>query len=298
MEPEKYLHNIQESQTISSNSEEMKILQTTREEVEKLLTKAFADSNPTIRYGGSKIKGTMIKDSYDLDLVCYFAHDDENAGESLKDIYNKVKSALENNYYVEPKRSALRLKSKDGKDRVDFHIDVVPGRYIDDTNTDCYIYQSGTNKERLKTNLDVHIKHIRDTGFTDIIRLTKLWNIRIGLNLKTFILELLVVKYAKKYQKNPLSEGLVSFWKILTDNKDLSVEDPANPEGNDLSELLNDGTKQLLNIHASSALQQVESDNWETILGPIKPMAGEEKIEAIRIIASGQSNPPKPWAVK
>lgn len=297
MEPEEYLKKILENQTIAEKSDEMKQLQATRSDVESLLRKSFEGSNPTIRYGGSKTKGTMIKESYDLDIICYFKHDDNGAGESLKEIYENVKVALEKNYFVEPKKSALRVKSKDSQDPSDFHVDVVPGRYVDDSETDSYIYQSGSDKERLKTNLDTHIKHIRDSGLNDVIRLAKLWNIRIGLNLKTFVLELLVVKYAKKYEKNPLSEGLASFWEYLKDHKeDMSVEDPANPDGNDLSVILTSGTKQLLNMYSANALQLVENDNWEGIFGSIKSLTNEEKIEAIRSTVSASPNQPKPWA--
>lgn len=296
MELEEYLNKILTNQTIADDSNEMKQLQATREEVENLLRKAFEGSNPTIRYGGSKTKNTMIKESYDLDIICYFEHEDDGAGNSLEDIYNNVKTALEKKYYVEPKKSALRIKSKDGQDRLDFHVDVVPGRYVDDSKTDCFIYQANAEKGRLKTNLDVHIKNIRDSGLNDVIRLVKLWNIKVGLNLKTFVLELLVVKYGKKYQSDPLSKSLVSFWEFLKDHTDFSVEDPANPEGNDLSDLLNEGIKQLLSGYASSAIQMIDSESWENIFGSVEEMSGQEKIEAIRSVSSGYSNPPKPWA--
>ncbi len=103
MELEEYLKSILSSQTIAPDSDEMKSLQESREEAEELLRTAFEDSNPTIRYAGSKAKGTMIKDSYDLDIVCYFEHDDNDAGESLKDIYDNVAAFLEDSYYVERK---------------------------------------------------------------------------------------------------------------------------------------------------------------------------------------------------
>ena len=49
--------------------------------------------------------------------------------------------------------------------RLDFHLDVVPGRFTDDTKSDCFLFQNGADKERLKTNLQVHIDPLRpDTG--------------------------------------------------------------------------------------------------------------------------------------
>ncbi len=297
MEPEEYLNKILKNQTIAQDSDEMKELLATRDNVEGLLVKAFEGSNPNIRYGGSKSKGTMIKESYDLDIICYFEHCDDGGGESLRDIYDNVKAALEKDYYVEPKTSALRLKSKDYQSRFDFHIDVVPGRYIDDTKTDSYIYQANAEKERLKTNIGVHVKTIKDSGLTDVIRLAKLWNLRIHMNLKTFVLELLVVKYAKKYDKEPLSKGLISFWQYLKDHSnDMSVEDPANPDGNDLSGILHDSMKQSLSTYASYALSLVEDGNWEAIFGAAESLSGQEKISAIRSAVSSYSNPPKPWS--
>lgn len=56
MEPEEYLKKILEQQTIGEDSDEMKQLQATREEVEEVLRSAFEESDPTIRYGGSKAK--------------------------------------------------------------------------------------------------------------------------------------------------------------------------------------------------------------------------------------------------
>ena len=54
-------------------------------------------------------KGTMNREAYDLDIICYFAHDDTSAGKTLEEIYNNVSEALKGNYIVEPKGSAVRL---------------------------------------------------------------------------------------------------------------------------------------------------------------------------------------------
>src|SRR5260370_29004942 len=115
---------------------ELKALQEERARVEKVLREYFSKSSPTIRYGGSKAKGTMIKEAYDLDIICYFAHDDTAAGETLEEIYRNTKKALEGSYWIEEKPSALRLRDQDRKNfQADFHIDVVPRRYPDDTKT-------------------------------------------------------------------------------------------------------------------------------------------------------------------
>jgi hypothetical protein len=48
---------------------------------------------------------------------------------------------LAKSYFVEPKGSALRLKGCGPENLgVDFHIDVVPGRFTDETKTDAYLF--------------------------------------------------------------------------------------------------------------------------------------------------------------
>ncbi len=295
MKLEKYLKQILKNQTFSDDDDEIKQLQKIRKKVEQIIKDAFGEDKLTIRYGGSKAKGTMIKESYDLDIVSYFSHDDNTAGETLKDIYNNVKSELEKDYYVDPKTSALRLKDKASEDvLVDFHIDVVPGRFVDDSEADVYLYQASGEKERLKTNLDIHIEHIRDSGKNDIIRLIKLWNHLTGLGLKTFILELLVVKYSKEIGDKPLSNGIISFWEYLKEHEDISIEDPANPEGNDLSDYLT-STKQLLKMYATNALGLIESGNWEGIFGPTEVVADDEKVKAVQATGSVSAGSSKPW---
>ncbi len=237
MNENEYLAAILKQQTLAPDSQELKALQENRAKVEGLLRDYFSTCSPTIRYGGSKAKGTMITQAYDLDIACYFPHDKTGAGETLEDIFGNTRKALESDYWVEPKPSALRLKNPDPKNfKVDFHIDVVPGRYTDDKKTDIFLYQSSGEKKRLKTNLDVHIEHVRESGVTDAIRLLKLWRVRNGLRIKHFALELLAIKLLKDKKSVTLASQLKHVWEELRDHPDnISIEDPANPAGNDLS---------------------------------------------------------------
>ena len=200
MSTNEYLQKVLKSQKLEND--ELEALEKNRGEVEKVLRDKFG-SGPTIRYGGSKAKGTMIRDSYDLDIICYFESDDTSAGDTLKDIYDSVKKCLDSTYYVEPKKSALRIETKEEK--VYFHIDVVPGRYTDEKKEDVFLYQSNGDKDRLQTNLQKHINYVKDSGLTDVIKLIKYWKIRNGLQIKTFILELLVIEILKDTEE---SEGL------------------------------------------------------------------------------------------
>jgi hypothetical protein len=271
MTANEYLAKVLSSQTLGSNSSELKDLQDRRAEVEDLLRTHFDDGTPTIRYGGSKAKGTMIKESYDLDIVCYFGHNDTSAGESLEDIYNNVRKALETKYMVESKSSALRLRdASTDKHCADFHIDVVPGRFTDDQKADTFLFISTGEKKRLKTNLDVHVAHVKESGVVDAIRLMKLWKVRNNLSVRNFVLELAVIGLLSSKKDASLATQLKHVWTALRDNIDgITIEDPANPAGNDLSELWK-ACKSELSDAAKRTLEDIESSDWEAVYGPIE----------------------------
>jgi hypothetical protein len=296
MTTQEYLDSILTAQKLADDGDELKELRQHREEVEKLLRQTFDDSSPTIRYGGSKAKGTMVKDAYDLDIICYFPSDETDAGGSLEDIYNNVKKALEQNYYVTPKTSALRLQSKDalGLHR-DFHIDVVPGRYVDGDSGDCYIYQSNAEKHRLKTNLDVHIDHVRDSGVIEAIKLLKVWRIRKGLQIKQFVWELLVIKLLDGKSGDSVEDQLRHVWEELRDSVDpISVEDPANPAGNDLSGIVA-AQWAWIKSAADMTLRSIESSGWESVFGTVTTTDRAQRIGRLTQAASTAGIVTKQW---
>ena len=300
MDADKYLKEVLEAQTLAEDSDEIKALQKRRAEVEKLLRAEFKDSNPRIRYAGSKSKGTMIAESYDLDLTCYFANDDTSAGESLKDIYNNVKKALEKKYKVSPKNTALRLLGLDQDVHgQDFHIDIVPGRFTDADEKDVFLHQEDAQKERLKTNLDVHVSHVKDSGYTDAIRLLKLWRERNDANIKTFVLELLIIDILSAKSLTRFSSQLTYVWEQFRDKSDqLTVKDPANPEGNDLSKLLTNEVRNTLKRVATDTLETIDKQGWEAVFG--KPKEGKTAASTEALIAAVTSRQAagamKPWA--
>ena len=299
MTADEYLSEVLASQALGDDSEELKALQTHRSDVEKLIRDNFKNTALTIRYAGSKAKGTMNKESYDLDIVSYVASGDNTAGETLENIYENHKKALGKKYIVEPKGSALRIKGCDPVNLgVDFHIDVVPGRFTDDTKTDAYLYQSGGDKTRLKTNLDVHLDHVRNSGVIDAIRIAKLWRVRNGLPVRTFVLELAVIKLLKDQKTKCLSAQMEHFWTELRDNPaNLCIEDPANPNGNDLSKCLDDNLKSQLASAAKRTLEQIESSGWEAVFGNVQKQEKAARIEILRS-AAAVATPSRPWLPK
>ena len=299
MTADEYLREVLDSQALGDDSDEVKVLQKHRAAVEKVICDNFKDTALTIRYAGSKAKGTMNKESYDLDIISYVCAGDNTAGETLEDIYTNHKQALAMKYYVEPKGSSLRLKGCNPEDLgVDFHIDVVPGRFTDETKTDAYLYQSGGDKKRLKTNLDLHLDHVRHRGVIDAIRLSKLWRVRNGLPVRTFVLELAVIKLLTDKKKKSLSAQMKHFWTELRDNSaNLTVEDPANPNGNDLTKCLDDNLKSQLAAAAKHALEQIDSAGWEAVFGKTKKLEKAARVEILQR-AAAVATPSRPWLPK
>jgi hypothetical protein len=240
----------------------------------------------------------MIKAAYDLDIICYFPRDDEDVGDTLKEIYEKVEQVLEAEYRVERKASALRLYDKAGDDPgMDFHIDVVPGRYIDGQSGDVFLYQHGVEKERLKTNLEKHIRHVKDSGVINAIRLMKLWRFLNGLRIKHFALELLVIDLLSGKTGGSLTSQLTHVWTKFRDESDsLSITDPAN-ENNDLSELLNVLVRSELSSIARSTLSLIETSGWEAVFGKLeKPEDVEQKKSKLQAAVASVTSPTKPWS--
>ncbi len=292
MTNDEYLKAILAAQVLTDESEELKTLQQRREEVEGCLRDHFGDS-PAIRYGGSKAKGTMIRESFDLDLTCYFPHDNDDAGGTLEDIFNNVKDALSKNYVVVPKTQALRIK---GADEDDFHIDVVPGRFIDDDgNDDVFLYRSGDEKKRLKTNLEVHISHVRDSGVRDAIKLLKLWKVRNGIDVRSFVLELVTIDLLKEWKKKALEDQLRHVFEELRDNADdITIEDPANPGGNDLSDVFDALTRSALTTAAERALTLIGTTSWDALFGELAK--ADKKLSSLLGAAARVTVPTRPWS--
>ncbi len=291
-----YLDAILNQESFKKDDVELDDLRAERDKVEVIIQDAFETSSPQIVYGGSKAKHTMVKSSYDLDIPVYFDHDDTKCGATLKDIYENVRDALSNDYFVISKNASLCLEIHDGENKSYSHVDVVPGRRVseDKSNTDVFLYQNDGEKNRLKTNLETHIGHIRDSGFRSEIKLTKIWRNINNINVKTFVLELLVVKILEGREGDSLEDNMTYLWGQFRDNVDnLSVVDPAN-SGNDLVPLLEQG-KPGLKVFATEALSFVHADSWKSILGEVNEVDKGVSDAVVGVAPTVITNPPQQW---
>lgn len=294
MTDQEYLEAVLQDQNLEEDSPELKELRRHRTEVEDML-RAKCGFVPSIRYGGSKAKGTMNRESYDLDLTCYFPRDDVSAGSTLKEIYENVEELLRQDYWTERKGSAIRLRSRDDL-RTDFHIDVVPGRFVDGKEGDVNLYRTTGEKAYLKTNLQVHIDHVKDSDVVPAIRLFKLWARRNYVGVKTFALELLVIKLLDGRSSRGLPSQLEHVLTQFRDNaQELCIEDPANPHGNDLSDLLDWSVRAQLEGAARTTLDRVARDGWQGVFGPVTDRAAAQKTAALLRMAAAAPVKPQPY---
>lgn len=290
------LYALLEDQSIAQDSDEMKEIREHRAAIEDTIKDAFPGTDKTIKYGGSKAKGTMILESYDLDMIVY-VHDGENGlGDTLEEIYENIADALSDDYHIERKNCALRLSARTSDTETeDLFIDVVPGRYVDYKRGDTYLHQNEGDKTRLKTNLDIHIDHIKDSGVTDALKLLKLMRVRHDLDVKQFALDLLGVDLLDGKSGLSLDDQLVH---ALTQIKDsdipLTIEDPANPQGNDLSDYLSPSIWSDLQQIATTMLSEADENGWGSAYGEADVFDAapaiivNEAVEAVDV-------PTQPW---
>ena len=98
-----YLKRVLADQTLAEDSDAMIAVRQHRQEVEDLIRAKWPAASMTIRYGGSKAKGTLIKASYDLDIIVYVHCNETSLGSTLKDIYDSVATSLGENVFVQRK---------------------------------------------------------------------------------------------------------------------------------------------------------------------------------------------------
>jgi hypothetical protein len=119
------LRRVLDQQTLDADGPELTQIREQRAELETILRSAFPDAGLSIRYGGSKAKGTMIKAGYDLDAVAYFHHDNNAAGSTLPEMFRTVIEALDGRFLIvpvwQPIRKFVQVSSPFWKDGLSGH---------------------------------------------------------------------------------------------------------------------------------------------------------------------------------
>jgi hypothetical protein len=252
MTSHEYLRQVLASQEM--RDQDLRVIRSLRDELVAHLGRQLG-SSPRIYYGGSYGKETMIRESFDLDLVVYYPHTESRT--PLAQIFGAVHQALVNGkYVVHPQTVALRLPYEAG-----FHVDVVPGRAQDASFLYATLYKNSQPPSTLQTSLKVHIDAVRKTDLRQIVRLLKLWRLRHGVPLKTFALEILAARALTGHRRDDYGKALWTIFQFIAkEMRTVRLEDPANTNN------ILDITLQDRNSAAQKALESLSAQNWNQIL--------------------------------
>lgn len=251
MDNEKYLRKILAEQNLNQNqNRQLKELRMKiRDQLEEIL-----EEKPTVYYAGSFRKKTMIKASYDLDIVLYWS---SKVSSTVKNLYTKVGSELQKNW------NRLRAKKvgwEIGFDG-DFHIDVIPGKRKHKSYREAYLYNRETDG-RFLTSINKQVNYIKRRRRSSVIKLVKLWKIKNEVPIKTFIPELMVVIGCKGLRRRDLGLQLKTALKYIADNiTTIRLEDPANRQNIITKNLTTEEKNRIRRL----ATQAINVKNWNQV---------------------------------
>lgn len=180
---------------------------------------------------GSRAKGTAINLSSDFDL---FISLNSSCNNTLKEIYLSLYDyMLQKGYNVRKQNVSLGLEFKGHS------IDLVPSKkHLGHTNYHS-LYKNKTDTWT-QTNVEQHIRLIRESGRTNEIILLKIWRRLHDLDFPSMYLELFVINKLKYHSTQDIENN---FWYLLGelagDFKSLRIIDPSNTNNvisNDLTE--------------------------------------------------------------
>lgn len=202
---------------------------------------------------GSFAKGTANSSGTDLDLFISLS---PATRETLKEIYESLFRSLAA-AGIGPRRQNVSIGVRIGS----IDVDLVPGKLQSVLGTDHSLYRRQADSWT-KTNVQIHVDHVRRAGRQAEIRLVKLWRDQNGLSLPSFYLELAVIR-ALEFASGGLAERV---WQVLgyfsAGFEGARFVDPANTN-NVISDDLTRREKTQIREHANRARS---ARNWEEII--------------------------------
>jgi len=209
-----------------------------RDKVEKALKDKFGSDLIRVQHSGSYAKHTAINIKFDMDLCLHFKNE---AFKTLEEMYQAVFTFLNEEFQDDNIQEVADQAVSVGLyfivDGEKLGFDVTPGRRANNEQEDINLYISNTNSNWQKTNITKQIDHIHGrTEERKTIRLLKAWKFNFSPDIKSFLIELLVIR-AFNNQGNNLPNGLWERLKMviefITQNiEDIVLDDPGNPSNN------------------------------------------------------------------
>ena len=212
--------------------------------------------NNNLILSGSKAKGTAISLSSDYDVFVPLVVGTvigENNDTTLEDLYNNLYNFFkEKQYNVKKQNVSIKVILSNGISQL--KVDVTPGRKEDSpyNYNNYWLYCNRGEKNRVKTNIKVHIDKVKESKRINEIKLLKILRSLYNIDFPSIYLECLLIYKILKY-KNTGDDYLVNnLWHILEElSRDVNnplferLEDPAKTN-NILSNLLSDPEKEAI----------------------------------------------------
>ena len=208
---------------------------------------------------GSTAKGTNISGSSDLDM---FISLKPSTPENLSQIHDSLMLFLQQNG-LSPRRQNVSI----GFNYNGLSIDMTPGKRQSPNSNDHSIY-SHKRKNWTKTNIQMYINTVRNSGRIGEIKLAKIWTKQNNLDFSSHYLEMAVMEALSGYSFGNLSNNfetvLTYFSQKLTSARFI---DPANSK-NVISDDLTALEKLLVSSKATSTLTTkfLSLGNWNSVI--------------------------------
>ncbi len=259
-----------------------------KNEVKEALEEEYGGNIYSPFNSGSYAKNTAINTKFDFDLVSPFKRNSFGSSGTLKDmfdhVFNFLSETFKNVAKVRKQKVSIGLEFHRDNEGDEIKIDVVPGRelsqdqYRENENLNLYVFSKYGNldagSERIKTNVKVQIRNIKDRATTEkdsirkIIRLLKVWKTtKNNYPTKSFFLELITIKaFDSKSISGSIWDKLEAVLEFIRDNvtkENFTLKDPGN-SSNDLADTLSSYEKQQLSDDMKNMLIRIH-DNDENL---------------------------------
>lgn len=269
-------------------SNEQKLLDkhiTKRDEIKEELEKKYGSNLYTPFNSGSYAKNTAVNLKFDFDLMAPYKRNAFGSKGTLKEMFSDVFEFLKEKYdgkvaTVRDQRVSTGIEFYADEIGHVVKIDVVPGRelnvdqYKDNSDLNLYVNKKFGKLEEgsdyIKSNIQEQIDNIKDRATKEkdsirkIIRLLKVWKINNKPEIKSFFIELIVLKAFDSIKvEGELWEQLKIVLEYIRDNvKKVSLLDPGN-KTNDVANTMEDSEKARLSDDIKYMIERIEenSDN-------------------------------------
>jgi hypothetical protein len=205
-----------------------------------------------VYYSGSYAKGTGIKGESDLDLFISLDSSSDTLGNNYYDLYSFIQKQ---GYYPTQQNVSIGLTYQN------LHVDLIPARKLSGNTDDHYLFVRKADSWK-KTNVQVHINTVKNSGRTKEIRAIKIWRNLKSLKFPSIYLELTVIDALYGKSTTQLASNVVTVFEYLKSNfASARVDDPANTN-NIISDELETYEKNAISSAASLAL----SSKWDQVI--------------------------------